>query len=93
MRHYETNKPLINVGLAFARNMHLMTTVPELLNTKLKSGKCVGDHPKHETNEKLECSLECVCSVDKVYVNENLFTDPLCKLFVAEVQMCHEYLM
>lgn len=51
MCHYGKNKPLIKVSLAFAQNMHLMTTVPVLPDTKLKSGKCVGNCPKHETNE------------------------------------------
>lgn len=52
MCHYETNKPLIKVSLAFAWNMHLIATVPELPDTKLKPGKCSGNYPKHETNEK-----------------------------------------
>lgn len=33
-----------------------------------------------------------VSSVDKVYVNENLFTGSVYMVFALEVQMCGEYL-
>lgn len=33
-----------------------------------------------------------VSSVDKVYVNENLFTGSVSLVFALEVQMCGEYL-